>query len=178
MERFAALVEAVLFLETEPIDVAMLSHITKRSEDEVRLGLEQLHRRYGLPDSGLELSEEGGGFRITPRRDLLLELKDHYGRKTDEKLSKAALETLSIIAYSQPITRAEVESIRGLNSSTTLKILQEKGYVRELGRKDGPGRPVQYGTTKEFLQWFGLSSISDLPKLDDAERERFELSEN
>jgi len=90
-------------------------------------------------------------------------------------MSRAALETLSIVAYSQPVTRIEIDSIRGVNSAGTLKVLLDRGFIRETGRKDTPGRPVQYGTTKEFLQLFGLASIADLPKLDEAERERFEL---
>jgi len=179
VDRDAALVEAVLLLENDPVDVDKLTRITLLAEDAVRAALEHLHARYSLPDSGLELSEEGGGgFSLIPRRDLMLTLRHHYGRKTDEKMSRAALETLSIIAYSQPVTRIEIDSIRGVNSTGTLKVLLEKGFIRETGRKDTPGRPVQYGTTKEFLQLFGLASIAELPKLDEAERERFELKRN
>ncbi|HTH13449.1 MAG TPA: SMC-Scp complex subunit ScpB [Spirochaetia bacterium] len=175
MDKEAALVEAVLFLETEPMDTDRLAKITLLNEDAVRLALEHLHARYSRPDSGLELSEIGGGFSLIPRRDLMLVLRHHYGKKTDEKMSRAALETLSIVAYSQPVTRIEIDSIRGVNSAGTLKVLLDRGFIRETGRKDTPGRPVQYGTTKEFLQLFGLASIADLPKLDEAERERFEL---
>lgn len=175
MDREAALVEAVLFLETEPLEIEKLAKITLLNEEAVTAALEQLHARYAKPDSGLELSEIGGGFSLIPRRDLMLALRHHYGRKTDEKMSRAALETLSIIAYSQPVTRIEIDSIRGVNSTGTLKVLLDRGFIRETGRKDTPGRPVQYGTTKEFLQLFGLASIADLPKLDEAERERFEL---
>jgi len=178
MSREAALVEAVLLLENDPVDLEKLARITLLNEEAVRGALEHLHARYSLPDSGLELSEEGGGFSLIPRRDLMLTLRHHYGRKTDEKMSRAALETLSIIAYSQPVTRIEIDSIRGVNSTGTLKVLAEKGFIRETGRKDTPGRPVQYGTTKEFLQLFGLASIAELPKLDEAERERFELKRN
>lgn len=175
MDKNAALVEAVLFLESDPVDLERLTAITLLGEQDVRSALEHLHSRYSRPDSGVELSEVGGGFSLIPRRDLMGLLRHHYGRKTDEKISRAALETLSIVAYSQPITRVEIDSIRGVNSSGVLKILSEKGFIRETGRKDTPGRPVQYGTTKEFLQLFGLASIADLPKLDEAERERFEL---
>jgi len=175
MDKEAALVEAVLFLETDPVDLTRLRSITLLDEDSVRGALEQLHARYSKADSGLELSEVGGGFSLIPRRDLMVALRHHYGRKTDEKMSRAALETLSIIAYSQPVTRIEIDSIRGVNSTGTLKVLLDKGFIRETGRKDTPGRPVQYGTTKEFLQLFGLASIAELPKLDEAERERFEL---
>lgn len=175
MDKEAALVEAVLFLENEPLELEQLARITLLNDEAVSRALEQLHARYSKPDSGLELSEVGGGFSLIPRRDLMLVLRHHYGKKTDEKMSRAALETLSIIAYSQPVTRAEIDSIRGVNSTGTLKVLLDRGFIRETGRKDTPGRPVQYGTTKEFLQLFGLASIADLPKLDEAERERFEL---
>jgi len=175
MDKETALVEAVLFLETEPVDIEHLAKITLLNEEAVLAALGQLHERCGRPDSGLELSEIGGGFSLIPRRDLMASLRHHYGRKTDEKMSRAALETLSIVAYSQPVTRVEIDSIRGVNSAGTLKALLDRGFIRETGRKDTPGRPVQYGTTKEFLQLFGLASIADLPKLDEAERERFEL---
>jgi len=175
MDREAALVEAVLVLETEPLEIEKLAKITQLNEEAVTAALEHLHARYAKPDSGLELSEVGGGFSLIPRRDLMLSLRHHYGRKTDEKMSRAALETLSIIAYSQPVTRIEIDSIRGVNSTGTIKVLLDREFIRETGRKDTPGRPVQYGTTKEFLQLFGLASIADLPKLDEAERERFEL---
>ena len=174
MDKNVALVEAVLFLETDPVELSQIAKITLLDEAAVQAALEALHGRYSKPDSGLELSELGGGFSLIPRRDLMLDLRQHYGRKTDEKMSRASLETLSIIAYSQPVTRVEIDSIRGVNSTATLKVLAEKGFIRETGRKDTPGRPVQYGTTKEFLQLFGLKTIAELPKLDEAEKERFE----
>lgn len=177
MPEEAALVEAVLFLENDPVDLQRLAQITLLDETVVKDALEQLHSRYSRPDSGLELSEVGGGFSLIPRRDLMVVLRHHYSRKTDEKMSRAALETLSIIAYSQPATRIEIDSIRGVNSTGTLKVLLDKGFIRETGRKDTPGRPVQYGTTKDFLQLFGLATIAELPKLDEAERERFETKE-
>jgi len=85
------------------------------------------------------------------------------------------METLSIVAYSQPITRAEIESIRGVSSDNMIRLLVSRNLVQEVGRKDAPGRPVQYGTTQDFLKVFRLSSIADLPKLDELDTERFEL---
>ncbi|MEI8092922.1 MAG: SMC-Scp complex subunit ScpB [Spirochaetales bacterium] len=175
MPHEEALLEAVLFLESDPVDLATLARITRLDEASVTRALGVLHARYSSSGSGVELSELGGGFSLIPRRDLMEVLRHHYGKKTDEKMSRAALETLSIIAYSQPVTRVEIDGIRGVNSTGTLKVLAEKGYIKEIGRKDTPGRPVQYGTTKEFLQFFGLSSIAELPRLDEAERERFEI---
>jgi segregation and condensation protein B len=86
------------------------------------------------------------------------------------------METLSIIAYSQPITRAEIEAIRGVSADNMIRLLAERNLIKEVGKKDAPGKPVQFGTTKEFLKFFRLNSISDLPKLEETESERFELA--
>jgi len=90
-------------------------------------------------------------------------------------LSRAALETLSIIAYSQPITRGEIDAIRGVASDGMIRVLLARELIQEVGKKETPGRPIQFGTTRTFLRSFRLSSIADLPKLDDLEREKFEL---
>jgi segregation and condensation protein B len=135
-----------------------------------------LKERYAQADSGVELSKIGGGFLIAPKKEYWEMLKERYGKKNEAKLSKAALETLSIIAYSQPITRGEIEAIRGVSADNMMRLLLERELIREVGKKDVPGKPVQYGTTKEFLKFFRLESIADLPKLDESESERFELN--
>ena len=117
-----------------------------------------------------------GGWVLTPKKDLWDFLKERYGKKNEGKLSRSALETLSIIAYSQPITRAEIEAIRGVSADNMVRLLMERNLIKETGKKDIPGKPIQYGTTKEFLKFFRLNSISDLPKLDETESERFELA--
>ena len=114
---------------------------------------------------------------LVPKKELWESLKDRYGRKNEQKLSRAALETLSIIAYSQPVTRAEVESIRGVAADNMIRFLLERNLVKEVGKKDAPGKPVQYGTTKEFLKFFRLGSIAELPRLGELERDRFELED-
>jgi segregation and condensation protein B len=124
----------------------------------------------------VELSRIGGGIMISPKREYWDNLKERYGKKNESKLSKAALETLSIVAYSQPITRAEIESIRGVSADNMIRLLLEKNLIREVGKKDIPGKPVQYGTTREFLKFFRLESIADLPKLSESETDRFELN--
>ena len=171
----AALVEAILFLEGEPLDLAGLSRISGLSREVVENALACLENRYALGESGLELSRIGGGITISPKRVYWDNLKDRYGRKNESRLSRAAMETLSIIAYSQPVTRTEVESIRGVQADTMIRLLLEKSLIREMGKKDIPGKPIQYGTTREFLKVFRLGSIADLPKLDESEAERFEL---
>jgi Predicted transcriptional regulator containing the HTH domain len=93
------------------------------------------------------------------------------------KLSRAAMETLAIIAYSQPITRAEIEAIRGVNVDAMIRLLVAKNLITELGKRDAPGKPMQYGTTNEFLKYFKLDSIEDLPKLDEIENARFSKPE-
>ena len=175
LEKETALVEAILFLEGEPIDEAALARISGLSADVVKTTLENLASRYGAADCGLELSRLGGGLVISPKKVYWDSLKEKYGKKNESRLSRAAMETLSIIAYSQPVTRAEVEAIRGVQADTMIRLLLEKSLIREMGKKDVPGKPIQYGTTKEFLKVFRLGSIADLPKLDESEAERFEL---
>jgi segregation and condensation protein B len=175
LTKEAALIEAVLFLEAEAVDEAGLSRISGLSREVVKEALEKLGSRYAEADSGLELQFISGGYMISPKKILWETLKDRYGKKNENRLSRAAMETLSIVAYSQPVTRAEVEAIRGTQADNMIRLLLEKNLIREMGKKDVPGKPIQYGTTKEFLKIFGLGSIADLPKLDESEAERFEL---
>jgi segregation and condensation protein B len=170
-----ALIEAILFLEGEPLDHAHLSGISGLSKDMVKKCLENLSTRYAAEESGLELSKIGGAFTISPKKAYWNNLKPRYGKKNENRLSRAAMETLSIVAYSQPVTRAEVEAIRGVQADNMIRLLLEKNLIREMGKKDVPGKPVQYGTTREFLKIFRLGSIADLPKLDTSEAERCEL---
>ena len=170
-----ALIEAILFLEGEPLDESALAKISGLSREQVEAALENIKNRYEQEASGLELSYIGGGLLISPKKDYWENLKARYGKKNENRLSRAAMETLSIVAYSQPVTRAEVEAIRGVQADNMIRLLIEKNLIREIGKKDVPGKPTQYGTTREFLKIFRLGSIADLPKLDESEAERFEL---
>ena len=170
-----ALVETILFLEGEAMDIQSLSRISGFSKELTENAIEKLSERYATSESGLELSRIGGGFAISVKKDYWDTLKERYGKKNESKLSRAAMETLSIVAYSQPITRAEVEAIRGVNPDNMIRLLLDKNMIREMGKKDIPGKPIQYGTTREFLKIFRLGSIADLPKLLESEAERFEL---
>ncbi len=169
----AALIEAVLFLENEPVEPATLSKITKLGPEVVTQALTYLATKYAEPHHGLELTHIADGYRIQPKEHLLEALRDRYGKKNDSRLSRAALETLSIVAYSQPITRVEIENLRGVAADGMIRLLLSRDLIKEVGRKETPGKPVQYGTTKQFLKLFRLSSISELPKLDELEEERF-----
>ena len=176
LESETALLETVLFLESEPQNTENLSKITQFSVNVVEECLSRLKEKYSAPDSGIELSQIIGGWILTPKKDCFDLVKERYGKKNEGRLSKAAIETLSIIAYSQPITRAEIESIRHVNGDNMMRILLDRRFIKEVGKKDVPGKPIMYGTTKEFLEFFNLQSISDLPQLDEKESERFELA--
>jgi segregation and condensation protein B len=175
LEKETALVEAILYLESDPMDEASISRISGLSRDVVKSALENLAARYGREDSGLELAYIGGGAMISPKKEYWDNLRERYGKKNEARISRAAMETLSIIAYSQPITRSEIESIRGVSADNMIRLLLEKELIREAGKKDVPGKPAQYGTTKEFLKLFRLNSIADLPKLGESDVDRFEL---
>lgn len=176
LESEMALVEAVLFLESEPLAEKSIANIAELSEDIVKKCIEKLKEKYKAKNSGLELVMITGGWAITPKKKIWDAVKERYGSKSEGRLSRSAMETLSIIAYSQPITRAEIEEIRGVSADNMIRLLIERNLIKEVGKKDVPGKPSQFGTTKEFLKFFRLNSIADLPRLDEEEAERFELA--
>jgi len=175
IEKETALVEAILFMEGEALDEGTIARISSLSKEKVIAALENLEKRYASENNALELSRISGAVMISVKRELWENLKERYGKKSEAKISRAAMETLSIVAYQQPVTRAEIEKIRSVSADNMIRLLLEKGLVREVGKKDIPGRPVLYGTTKEFLKIFNLNSISDLPKLNEYDAEKFEL---
>jgi segregation and condensation protein B len=175
LDKETALIEAILYMESDPIDEGAIARISGLSKDAVTAALDKMKERYAASDCGLELSQIGGGIMIAAKREYWEILKDRYGKKNEGKISRAAMETLAIVAYSQPVTRVEIEKIRGVSADNMIRLLLEKGLVREAGKKDIPGRPVMYGTTKEFLKLFSLNSIADLPKLSEGDLEKFEL---
>ena len=176
-ERDAALIEAILFLENEPMEIAALQRIAGIGRERLTRAISLLKEEYGKEQHGMELVEIGGGYAFAPKQPFWAELRGRYGKKNENRLSRAALETLSIIAYSQPITRQEIESIRGVSADGMIKLLLSRNIIKEVGRKEAAGRPVQFGTTREFLKLFRLSSIADLPKMDELDQERFEPNE-
>jgi segregation and condensation protein B len=175
LTKETALIEAILFLESDPIDEDALSRISALQREVVERALENIAVRYRAEDCGVELVRVSGGVMISPKKEYWDSLKEHYGKKNEARLSRAAMETLSIIAYQQPITKAEIRDIRGPDPESMIRLLLERNLIREVGKKDAPGKPAQYGTTKEFLRLFRLESIADLPKLGESEAERFEL---
>lgn len=169
------ILEALLFVTAEPIPVtrfqALLGAVTKQDVDDALAGLAQDYEQEGR---GLQLAEVAGGYRLVTKAEFAPWLKRLEKVKAPSKLSRSAVESLAIIAYKQPIVRAEVEQIRGVETSGVIRTLLERKLVRIVGRKEEPGRPIMYGTTKFFLEHFGLRDLSQLPPL----REFKELGES
>lgn len=169
-----SILEALLFVSSEPLSVTRLVAVMGNvSKIDVEEALRRLGQALDQDGRGVRLAVVAGGYRIVTKLDYAPWIKRLDKAKTSAKLSRSALESLAIIAYKQPLVRAEVEEIRGVETSGVLRTLLERKLVRIVGRKEVPGRPIMYGTTKFFLEHFGLSDLSQLPPL----REFKELGE-
>jgi segregation and condensation protein B len=155
--------EAMLFVAPEPVTTAQLATALDVSPSVVERGLNELDA--SLATRGLRLQRHAGRFQMTTAPQLTELIERFLGLEATTHLSRAALETLAIVAYQQPVTRPQIDSIRGVNSDSMMKSLLSKGLILESGRADGPGRPILYSTTPEFLQHFGLNSILEMPSL-------------
>ena len=173
----ARLCEVVLFIENQPLSLDRISELTGIKPDLVEDALQELRDDYSERGSGLMITEDEDLFSFSPSPDLYPQLKQNYGRKVDKRLSRAALETLAIVAYKQPVTRKEIKDIRGVDSDSIVKLLREKDYIKVVGRSSQQGHPCLYSTTRKFLFEFKLTSIADLPKLSEVDRRRFEKEE-
>lgn len=161
-----AILEAVLFVSPEPVPVArLISIVGTVSKAEVVQALGILTHELDQQGRGIQLVQVAGGYRLVTKQEYGPWLKRMDKAKVAQKLSRSALESLAIIAYKQPLVRAEIEEIRGVETSGVLRTLCERKLVRIVGRKDVPGRPIMYGTTKFFLEHFGLQDLSQLPPL-------------
>jgi segregation and condensation protein B len=161
--------EAMLFVAPEPVTTAQLATALDVSPSVIERGLNELDA--ALAPRGLRLQRNAGRFQLTTAPQLADLIERFLGMEATTHLSRAALETLAIIAYQQPVTRPQIDSIRGVNSDSMMKSLLHKGLILESGRADGPGRPILYSTTPEFLQHFGLNSILEMPPLAKPEEE-------
>jgi segregation and condensation protein B len=159
-----ASLEAVLFVAPVAVTPAQLASALEIPESEVEAGLRLLAA--DLQDRGLRLQRHAGRIQLTTAPELSEVVERFLGLEITSYLSRAALETLSIVAYQQPVTRPQVDSIRGVQSDGVLKSLLHKGLIQDIGRAEGPGRPILYASTAEFLQHFGLSSLDELPPLE------------
>lgn len=162
--NLTSLIESLLFVAEAPVTPTQLAAALQVETAEVETALEQLAADY--QQRGLRLQRKGGRVQLVTAPEAAPAVERFLGLELSSKLSPAALETLAIIAYRQPITRAQVEAIRGVNSDSVLRTLINKGLVEEVGRLEQAGRPIIYGTTFEFLQYFGLQDLRELPPLD------------
>lgn len=161
-----AILEAVLFVSPDPVPLARLvSVLGGVNKADVEQALTELTQDLEQDDRGVQMVQVAGGYRLMTKPDYAPWIKKLEKAKTMQKLSRSALESLAIIAYKQPLVRSEIEQIRGVETSGVLRTLLERKLVRIVGRKEVPGRPIMYGTTKFFLEHFGLHDLSQLPPL-------------
>jgi segregation and condensation protein B len=158
-----AITEAILFAAGEPISLSRLSEAAGIDNETMVKIIGQLERKYNVSDSGLRIIRLDNSYQITTRSEFAPFIKTALEIKRHAPLSQAALEVLAVIAYNQPVTKAYVEQIRGVDSNSVVNSLAERGLIEEAGRLDLPGRPVTYKTTNVFLRSFGLNEIGALP---------------
>lgn len=164
----AARLEALLFVASGAISIAQLSAALEVPATDVEAGLAELENDYlnHRKERGLRLQRHHGRVQLTTAGEAAEHIERFLGLESASRLSRAALEALAIIAYTEPATRPFIDSIRGVNSDGVLKSLLSKGLIQEVGRAESPGRPILYSTTPDFLQHFGLSSLTELPPLE------------
>lgn len=167
-DDLAAALEALLFVASGPVSITQLAEALGRNNNEINSGLTLLNEKLSS-NSGLSLQWHKNKIQLTSSPQYGELIEGFLGLEASSRLSRAAVETLSIIAYKQPATRPQLDSIRGVNSDGVIKSLLSKGLIEEVGRAEGPGRPIIYGTTPEFLQHFGINSLDELPPLEIAE---------
>ncbi|MFA5087803.1 MAG: SMC-Scp complex subunit ScpB [Candidatus Omnitrophota bacterium] len=182
LEHVKGVIEALLFVNEKPVMLSQIKDVLEGVDiREIKETVEQLKQEYSDRKRGMAIVEIADGYQMLSNSIYAAYLRSFYKTKHKEKLSKPALETVAIVAYKEPVTRGEIELIRGVNSDGVVAHLLGKELIKVVGRKDIPGRPFLYGTTKQFLEYFGLKSLSDLPRLEDfpkleraAEQERTE----
>jgi segregation and condensation protein B len=161
------IIETLLFITDEPLSAQRIAKICEIEDVEyIKSKLEELKHEYDLNSKALSIVQVAGGWQMATRPEYGIWVRKLYQTRLTLRLSNAALEVLAIIAFRQPVTKAEIEAIRGVDSSGPLDTLLERKLITSVGRKETLGRPIIYGTTEEFLKQFGLNSLDDLPKLE------------
>lgn len=160
-----ALIEALLFVSSSPVSLNQIAAALEVSISQVEEAIQELDRRLLSTDlpSYIRFQKHQGRFQLTTAPEIATFIEKFLGLETSSRLTQAALETLAVVAYRQPITRPQIEAIRGVNSDSVLRSLLSKGLIHEVGRAEAPGRPILYAVTTEFLQHFGFLSIEQLP---------------
>lgn len=173
MDQYAAAVEAVLFAAGEAVSLDRLAQAVELDKDSTKRVVGMLRERYEQPSCGIQIIELDGAYQLCTKPSMYDNLVRIAAQPKEQMLTDVQLETLSIIAYRQPVTRADIERIRGVSCSHAVNKLLEYGLIQELGRLDAPGRPILFGTTEEFLRCFGVKSTDELPQLSEEKIEEF-----
>ncbi len=161
------IVEALLFSAGRPVSRQELQEIIEAAPSKIEAALLRLQEEYKKQDRSLQIVEIAGGFQMSTRKNFSPWLRKFHRALQKQKLSRAALETLAIVAYKQPVVRADIEAIRGVNVDWVMKLLLERRLIKITGKRKCPGRPLIYRTTEDFLRRFGLSSLSELPDVNE-----------
>ena len=169
INEIISIVEALIFVADEPLSVKILAEILDEDRETIESAIDELRQEYEQRESGLQLREIAGGWQISTRTEFHEEIRKFLKTRPSAKLSLAALETLAVIAYKQPATIPEILEIRGVQSASAIKTLLDKRLIVAKGRKETVGKPMQYGTSKDFLIQFGLKDLSELPNIEDFE---------
>ena len=170
-QQSKSILEALIFVSDSPLDMVQIQEVLEgTSVEDIRRLVQELNGEYQAAGRSFTIQEIAGGYRMVTLPEFGPWLKALYKSKMKERLTRPSLETLAIIAYKQPVTKPEIEAIRGVNTDGVIMTLLERNLVRIAGRKDTVGRPLLYGTTDEFLQHFGLGSLSDMPKLPEVQQ--------
>ncbi|MCR4690851.1 MAG: SMC-Scp complex subunit ScpB [Lachnospiraceae bacterium] len=168
-----AILEAVLFTMGESVEVSRLAEVIEEEEDKTRSLLQQLKEEYDQREGGLTITELGDSYQMCSKGEYYDSLIKIVKAPRKYNLTEALMETLSIVAYKQPVTKAEIDKIRGVSCEHAVNRLLEFDLIGEVGRKDAPGKPILFGTTEQFLRSFGVKSLTDLPVLGADTRARF-----
>lgn len=169
LAELGAIIEALIFVAEEPLTTKIIAEVLDEERDLTQSVIENLAEEFNERGGGLQLREVAGGWQISTRPEFHEEIRKFLKTRPSAKLSLAALETLAVIAYKQPVTVPEILEIRGVQSGSSIKTLLDKRLIVAKGRKETVGRPMQYGTSKEFLLQFGLKDLSELPSIEDFE---------
>ena len=164
METLCGILESILYVAGEPVNVSDLAHALNMTQSELENAIEQLKETLVTDRRGLRLNRHGGQIQLSINPEYAMYVEMFLQPVKKQSLSQAVLETLSIIAYRQPVTKGEIESVRGVKCDYSVQLLLARGLIEEQGRKETLGRPILYGTTDKFLRHFGLEGLTDLPE--------------
>lgn len=169
--KYKSIIESLLFMSGEPISIKELASILNCKQDKIDILIRDMKKNYDDEDRGIKLLIHNKSIQLVTKPENSTYVEKLLKTNVRQSLSQAALETLSIIAYKQPITRVAIDEIRGVKSDRAIYTLLEKSIIKECGKLDVPGRPILYGTTEEFLKFFGLDNIGTIPNLKDLIKE-------